>query len=52
MRGGEYTLHLGQDLSVGYLSHDAAQIQLYLEESLTFIPHTAETGIALTSDKA
>ena len=51
-RGGDYTLHLGRDLSIGYLSHDAEQIQLYLEESLTFIPHTAETGIALLSDMA
>lgn len=50
-RGGDYTLHLGQDLSVGYLSHDAEEIQLYLEESLTFIAHTAETGIALTSER-
>ena len=51
-RGGDYTLHLGQDLSTGYLSHDAERIELYLEESLTFIAHTAETGIALTTDKA
>lgn len=50
-RGGDYTLHLGQDLSIGYLSHDAEQVELYLEESLTFIPHTAETGIAMTSKK-
>jgi uncharacterized linocin/CFP29 family protein len=49
-RGGDYTLHLGQDLSVGYLSHDAEEIRLYLEESLTFVAHTAETGIALTSE--
>lgn len=47
-RGGDYTLHLGQDLSVGYLSHDAERVELYLEESFTFLPHTAETGIALT----
>ena len=51
-RGGDYTLHLGQDLSIGYLSHDSEQIELYLEESLTFIAHTAETGIALTSGRA
>ena len=30
-------LHRGQDLAVGYLSHDADQVQLYLEESLIFI---------------
>ena len=36
-RGGDYELHLGQDLSIGYLSHDADSIELYLEESLTFL---------------
>jgi uncharacterized linocin/CFP29 family protein len=51
-RGGDYTLQLGQDLSIGYLSHDAERIELYLEESLTFIAHTAETGIALPNVKA
>jgi uncharacterized linocin/CFP29 family protein len=47
-RGGDYTLHLGQDLSIGYLAHDADRIELYLEESLTFLLHTEEAGIALT----
>ena len=32
-RGGDYELHIGQDLSIGYLSHDAEHIQLYLQES-------------------
>ena len=47
-RGGDYTLHLGQDLSIGYLAHDDDHITLYLEESLTFLVHTDEGGIALT----
>lgn len=51
-RGGDYTLHLAQDLSIGYLSHDAEQLELYLEESLTFIAHTAETAIELTPGDA
>lgn len=51
-RGGDYTLHLGQDLSIGYVSHDPEHVELYLEESLTFIAHSAETGIALTSGRA
>ena len=46
-RGGDYELHLGQDLSIGYLSHDANQIELYLEESLTFLAITAESSVAL-----
>lgn len=47
-RGGDYELHLGQDLSIGYLSHDANQIELYLEESLTFLAITAESSVALS----
>lgn len=47
-RGGDYELHLGQDLSIGYLSHDADSVQLYLQESLTFLPYTAEASVTLT----
>ncbi|MGW4893219.1 family 1 encapsulin nanocompartment shell protein [Kitasatospora sp. NPDC004240] len=47
-RGGDFQLHLGQDLSIGYLSHDAKSVQLYLQESLTFLLHTAEAAVALT----
>lgn len=47
-RGGDYELHLGQDLSIGYLSHDADQVQLYLQESLTFLAITAESSVPLT----
>ncbi len=47
--GGDYQLHLGQELSIGYLSHDAEQIQLYLQESLSFLPLTAESGVPLTA---
>jgi len=46
-RGGDYELHLGQDLSIGYSSHDASTIELYFQESLTFQVHTGEAGIAL-----
>ncbi|WP_395729600.1 family 1 encapsulin nanocompartment shell protein [Nakamurella sp.] len=48
-RGGDYALHLGQDVSIGYLSHDAAHIQLYLQESLTFLAYTAEASVPLTA---
>ncbi|MEV6866760.1 family 1 encapsulin nanocompartment shell protein [Streptosporangium subroseum] len=48
-RGGDFALHLGQDLSIGYLSHDADGVQLYLQESLTFLDYTGEAGVALTS---
>jgi uncharacterized linocin/CFP29 family protein len=48
MRGGDYELHLGQDLSIGYLSHDADHIELYLQESLTFLAFTAESSVVLS----
>jgi uncharacterized linocin/CFP29 family protein len=46
-RGGDYELRLGQDLSIGYLSHDAGSVQLYFQESLTFLAFTAEASVAL-----
>jgi uncharacterized linocin/CFP29 family protein len=47
MRGGDFLLDCGQDLSVGYLSHDADQVDLYLEESLTFRVVTPEAAVAI-----
>jgi uncharacterized linocin/CFP29 family protein len=46
-RGGDFELHLGQDLSIGYLSHDATSIELYFQESLTFLVQTTEAGVEL-----
>ncbi|MFF7989535.1 family 1 encapsulin nanocompartment shell protein [Kitasatospora xanthocidica] len=46
-RGGDFELFLGQDVSVGYLSHDAGTIRLYLQESLTFRVYTGEAAVAL-----
>ncbi len=36
LRGGDFELVVGQDVSVGYLAHDAERVRLYLEESVTF----------------
>jgi uncharacterized linocin/CFP29 family protein len=47
-RGGDYELYLGQDVSIGYLSHDATSIELYFQESLTFVVQTAEAAVNLT----
>ncbi|HKE63112.1 MAG TPA: family 1 encapsulin nanocompartment shell protein [Micromonosporaceae bacterium] len=47
-RGGDFELYLGQDLSIGYLSHDATSIKLYFQESLTFFVQTTEASVALT----
>ena len=47
-RGGDYELYLGQDVSIGYLDHDAESVRLYFQESLTFIPQTAEAAVGFT----
>ncbi|HEV3421545.1 MAG TPA: family 1 encapsulin nanocompartment shell protein [Candidatus Acidoferrum sp.] len=46
-RGGDFSLHLGQDVSIGYLSHSDSTVQLYLQESFTFLMLTAEAAVAL-----
>ncbi|WP_214108630.1 family 1 encapsulin nanocompartment shell protein [Acrocarpospora catenulata] len=46
-RGGDFELHLGQDLSIGYLAHDTANIHLYFQETLTFTAYTGEAVVAL-----
>jgi uncharacterized linocin/CFP29 family protein len=47
-RGGDFDLHIGQDVSIGYLSHSDATVSLYLQETLTFLLLTAEAAVALT----
>ncbi|MFD6197550.1 family 1 encapsulin nanocompartment shell protein [Mycobacteriaceae bacterium NPDC060252] len=46
-RGGDFDLQLGTDVTIGYLSHDAESVQLYLQETLTFLSYTAEASVAL-----
>jgi uncharacterized linocin/CFP29 family protein len=46
-RGGDLDLHIGQDISVGYLSHTATHVRLYLQETFTFLYLTAESAVAL-----
>jgi uncharacterized linocin/CFP29 family protein len=48
MRGGDFQLTCGQDLSIGYLDHDADTVRLYIEESMTFQASSPDAGIALT----
>jgi uncharacterized linocin/CFP29 family protein len=47
-RGGDFKLQVGQDLSVGYLSHDEETVRLYLEETLAFQVLEPDAAIALT----
>ncbi len=46
-RGGDLDLHLGQDVSIGYLSHTDTRVRLYLQESFTFLYLTSEAAVAL-----
>ena len=47
-RGGDFDLHVGQDFSIGYLSHTDAIVRLYLQETFTFLLLTSEAAVALT----
>jgi uncharacterized linocin/CFP29 family protein len=47
-RGGDFSLHLGQDLSIGYQSHTDTEVVLYLQETFTFQLLTTEAAVALT----
>jgi uncharacterized linocin/CFP29 family protein len=46
--GGHFLFECGEDLSIGYESHDADSVQLYLEESFSFRIATPEAAVALT----
>jgi uncharacterized linocin/CFP29 family protein len=47
LRGGDFMLESGQDLSIGYESHDSEVAQLYLEESFSFHVATPEAAVVL-----
>jgi uncharacterized linocin/CFP29 family protein len=51
MRGGDFALESGQDLSVGYESHDGERVTLYLEESFSFRVLTPEAAVAISPAK-
>src|SRR4051794_33088958 len=47
LRGGDFLFESGQDLSIGYDSHDANVVRLYLEESFSFRVATPEAAVVL-----
>jgi uncharacterized linocin/CFP29 family protein len=47
-RGGDFEMHLAQDLSIGYQSHDADSVHLYFIQALTFMVNTTEAAVPLT----
>ncbi|WP_042421397.1 family 1 encapsulin nanocompartment shell protein [Streptacidiphilus anmyonensis] len=46
-RGGDFELRLGQDLSIGYTSHDKDSVELYFQQTLTFLTYTDEAVVVL-----
>jgi uncharacterized linocin/CFP29 family protein len=48
-RGGDFELNLGQDVSIGYLSHTDSVVRLYLQETFTFRVLTSEASVVLSS---
>jgi uncharacterized linocin/CFP29 family protein len=49
LRGGDFLFDSGQDLSIGYDSHDGDVVRLYLEESFSFQVATPEAAVPLTA---
>lgn len=47
-RGGDFDLHIGQDISIGYLNSTDTSVGLYLQETFTFLLLTSEASVALT----
>ena len=47
-RGGDFELMIGQDISIGYLSHSDSAVQLYLQETFVFRVLTTEAAVALS----
>jgi len=51
LRGGDFAFDCGEDLSVGYESHDADSVSLYIEESYSFRVLTPEAAVAIVAPK-
>jgi uncharacterized linocin/CFP29 family protein len=51
-RGGDFELDIGQDISIGYLSHSSSTVELYFQESFTFRVLTTEASVVLGPSKA
>ena len=47
MRGGDFKFECGQDLALGYESHDGEAVRLYIEESFSFHVATPEAAVPL-----
>ena len=47
LRGGDFVVYCGQDLSIGYRDYDADVVRLYVEESFTFRVLEPDAAVAL-----
>jgi uncharacterized linocin/CFP29 family protein len=47
LRGGDFELTVGQDLSIGYLRHDERAVKLFFVESLAFRVLSPEAAVAM-----
>jgi uncharacterized linocin/CFP29 family protein len=47
-RGGDFELDIGQDISIGYLSHTDSVVRLYLQETFAFRVLTTEASVVLS----
>jgi uncharacterized linocin/CFP29 family protein len=47
LRGGDFELTVGRDFSIGYLTHTAETVSLYIEESFTFRVLASEAAVPL-----
>jgi uncharacterized linocin/CFP29 family protein len=47
VRGGDFVLDSGEDLSIGYLDHDADSVRLYLQESFSFRVTESDAAVPL-----
>jgi uncharacterized linocin/CFP29 family protein len=50
-RGGDFELSIGQDVSIGYLSHTDSAVRLYLQETFVFRVLTSEAAVVLSPSK-
>jgi uncharacterized linocin/CFP29 family protein len=48
-RGGDFIFDCGQDISIGWQSHDNDAIRLYLQESFSFHVATSEASVAFST---
>lgn len=52
LRGGDFCLTVGRDISIGYAGHDTKSVNLYMIESFTFQTLGDEAAIPLTYTRA